>query len=151
MNFYDILLARCLCCNSGEESGGGGGLEAEPLNVTENGTYTADEGKAFNPVTVNVSGGSSDFSTAQVTIVNNGSAECEGSAVYIASYPSGELLDSVFYVDAGNSDTLTCVLYKGLTPLDVNGWQVTVEGDAEIDGFFVIITGNCTITLTDAA
>lgn len=46
MNFYDILLARCLCCKAGSE--------AEPLNVTENGVYTADEGKAFNPVTVSV-------------------------------------------------------------------------------------------------
>lgn len=33
---------------------GGGGVEVEPLSVTENGTYTADEGTAFSPVTVNV-------------------------------------------------------------------------------------------------
>lgn len=46
MNFYDILLARCLCCKAGSE--------AEPLNVTENGQYIAPEGKAFNPVTVSV-------------------------------------------------------------------------------------------------
>ena len=46
MNFYDILLARCLCCKEGSE--------AEPLNVTENGQYIAPEGKAFNPVIVNV-------------------------------------------------------------------------------------------------
>lgn len=119
MNFYDILLARCLCCSSGEESGGGGG--------------------------------SSDFSTAQVTIVNNGSAEYEGTAVYIGSSPFGEVLDSVFYVDAGNSDTLTCVLYKGQALLSVNGWSVTLEGDAEADNNLVYITGDCTITLTDAA
>ena len=36
--------------------------------ITENGTYTAQEGKAYTPVTVNVSGGSSDFSTAEVTV-----------------------------------------------------------------------------------
>lgn len=32
-------------------------IEAEPLSVTENGTYTAPRGKAYTPVTVNVSGG----------------------------------------------------------------------------------------------
>lgn len=34
-------------------------LTAEPLSVTENGTYTAPKGKAYTPVTVSVSGGGS--------------------------------------------------------------------------------------------
>lgn len=34
----------------------------EPLTVTENDTYTAEEGKAYSPVTVNVSGGVSSYS-----------------------------------------------------------------------------------------
>jgi len=46
MNFYDILLARCLCCKAGSEE--------ELLEVTENGQYVAPEGKAFNPVIVSV-------------------------------------------------------------------------------------------------
>ena len=46
MNFYDILLARALCCKMGSEE--------VPLEVTENGQYIAPEGKAFNPVTVSV-------------------------------------------------------------------------------------------------
>lgn len=32
----------------------GGSVTVEPLSVTENGTYTADQGKAYSPVTVNV-------------------------------------------------------------------------------------------------
>lgn len=32
----------------------GGGVEIEPLLVTANGTYTADEGKAYSPVVVNI-------------------------------------------------------------------------------------------------
>lgn len=40
------------------EGGGSGDITVEPLNVTENGTYTAPEGKAYSPVTVNVEGGS---------------------------------------------------------------------------------------------
>ena len=34
-------------------------IEVEPLSVTQNGTYTAPTGKAYTPVTVNVSGGGS--------------------------------------------------------------------------------------------
>ena len=33
---------------------GGGDITVEPLSVSENGTYTAETGKAYNPVTVNV-------------------------------------------------------------------------------------------------
>lgn len=32
-------------------------IDVEPLSVTQNGTYTAPTGKAYSPVTVNVSGG----------------------------------------------------------------------------------------------
>ena len=38
-------------------SGGGGGVTVEALAVDANGTYTAPSGKAYSPVTVNVSGG----------------------------------------------------------------------------------------------
>lgn len=38
-------------------TGSGGGVNVEPLSVTENGTYTAPTGTAYSPVTVNVSGG----------------------------------------------------------------------------------------------
>ena len=36
------------------QGGGGGGVTVEPLNVTENGTYTAEEETAYSPVSVNV-------------------------------------------------------------------------------------------------
>ena len=36
---------------------GGGSITVESLSVTQNGTYTAPTGKAYSPVTVNVSGG----------------------------------------------------------------------------------------------
>lgn len=38
------------------QGGGGGGVTVEPLSVTENGTYTAQTGKAYSPVVVNVPG-----------------------------------------------------------------------------------------------
>ena len=37
-----------------EGGGGGGDVDVEPLSVTENGEYTADEGKAYSPVSVSV-------------------------------------------------------------------------------------------------
>lgn len=45
-------------------------IEVEPLSVTTNGTYTAPEGKAYSPVTVNVSGGSANIDTKTVTASN---------------------------------------------------------------------------------
>ena len=39
----------------------GHAFEVEPLTVTENDTYTAPEGKAYSPVTVNVAGGGLAF------------------------------------------------------------------------------------------
>lgn len=38
-----------------QAGGGGGGVTVEPLSVSENGTYTAPSGKAYSPVTVDVS------------------------------------------------------------------------------------------------
>lgn len=37
-----------------DSGGGGGSVTVEPLSVTENGTYTAQSGKAYSPVTVAV-------------------------------------------------------------------------------------------------
>ena len=41
------------------DEGGGSSIDVEALSVTQNGTYTAPSGKAYSPVTVNVSGGGS--------------------------------------------------------------------------------------------
>lgn len=40
-----------------DDEAGSGGVTVEALSVTQNGTYTAPTGKAYSPVTVNVSGG----------------------------------------------------------------------------------------------
>ena len=45
-----------------EQGGGGGSITVESLSVTTNGTYTAPTGKAYSPVTVNVSGGGDTWS-----------------------------------------------------------------------------------------
>jgi hypothetical protein len=48
MDYFDILLAKKL------SGGGGGDINVESLTATENGTYNAGTGKAYNPVVVAV-------------------------------------------------------------------------------------------------
>ena len=59
----------------------GGQFEIEELSATENKVYQED-GKVYSKVTVNVEGGggSSDFSTAEVTLI------CSGGEEYISGY-----------------------------------------------------------------
>lgn len=45
-----------------DDEGGGGSVTVEALSVTANGTYTAPTGRAYSPVTVNVSGGGDTWS-----------------------------------------------------------------------------------------
>lgn len=45
-------------------------IETEPLLVTENGTYTAPRGKAYTPVSVNVSGGGSATVATKTTTLS---------------------------------------------------------------------------------
>ena len=71
MNYYDVLLAKKL--NGG---GGGSSITVEELNVTENGTYTAQIGTAYSPVNVNVSGEPS----GTLSIMANGSYDVKSYA-----------------------------------------------------------------------
>lgn len=149
MNFYDILLARALCCKMGSEE--------VPLEVTENGQYIAPEGKAFNPVTVNVSGGGggggSDFSTAQVTIVDN-----IGDGINLelpVLYEEGEAGEGApAYVSAISmsytSGVYNVVLYKGNLLLILSQEQgVTTSGSiTKLQSSAYLISGDCTITIS---
>lgn len=61
----------------------GHAFEVEPLTVTENDTYTAPEGKAYSPVTVNVAGGASVGNPVQLTRVTYDSKS--GDYIYAGS------------------------------------------------------------------
>lgn len=71
----------------------GPGVIVEPLSVTENGTYTAPEGKAYSPVKVNVSGSQSDI-TGNVVFVT-GSSEVKGYEFDVV------VPDGVYYINSG--------------------------------------------------
>lgn len=66
----------------------GNQIAVNPLSVTENGTYTASTGNAYNPVTVNVP--SPDFI---VTLIKNSNDEWEPDCTYaevLAAYNAGK-------------------------------------------------------------
>lgn len=127
---------------------GGGDITVEALSVTENGTYTAEEGKAYSPVTVNVP---SDFSIAHVTFINS-----DDTKFYTVTNLA-MILDSHLEVDqvgVQSSENVDLVLYKGSVSVsifeDIDLETVpVVTGDISFDsdnGAFVI-TGDGSITL----
>ena len=138
-----------------------GAFRTEPVivakNITENGTYDpATEGAdGYAPVVVNVEGGggSSDFSTAQVTIVNTTTTDV---VIYMAVQLDVEEEDysalmCEAYVVEGETLTVTAVLYKGIVVGYLNRAQefnVSVSGSAEYDSPNFDITGDCTITIS---
>ena len=136
---------------------GGGDITVEALSVTENGTYTAESGKAYSPVTVNVP---SDLTTAEVTFIN--SSEATNSPYYVnisqvVDDPVSTIVLSNIAVDAESSETVVVPLYKGsfimytsnisqanqATPPVVTGG---VEFDTTSGTAMINITGDGTFT-----
>lgn len=92
-------------------------------------------------------GGSSDFTTANVTIVNNTGVDVS----FYAPLVSAEHRST--YATFGTEDastTCTVVMYMGnaLAIADDNIFSVSATGDAEIEESFISITGDCTLTFT---
>lgn len=124
MDYYDILLANKL-------NGGGSSINVEELNVTENGTYTAPEGKAYSPVNVDVSGGNGyggdgtwtrpmnmpklddmDISSGDVVYLTYGATEAEGFCDISLERSSGSLVVDIGHIENGtyvveDTDTYT--------------------------------------------
>lgn len=98
-------------------------------------------------------GGSSDFSTAEVTITDNSS---NGGTLHFPYTMDEEfasfLMPNLYLNGDGSERVLTAVLYKGscalLLPddLDVD----SMSGDISSLAGALLITGDCAITLTDA-
>ena len=126
----------------------GGQLTLKTLTATENKTYS-EEGTAYTSVTVNVEGGggSSDFSTAEVTVNGMGIFVAE-----VASLIEGKLSGTCFKSPLETS--FTVVLYHGETIMqgvtDVTPDFIIPEGETNIvqDGSQYIIKGDCTITIS---
>lgn len=132
-------------------SGGGGGTTVEELSVTQNGTYTAPSGKAYSPVTVNVSGGSSDFSTATVTFIN---ADTTTSPYFVQIF---HITDGAYIsteeISVSDSVSVDVPLYKGRAEAELlilqgiaQSYLPTATGGVTFEMPKFIITGDGTIT-----
>ena len=119
-------------------AGGGGG------NVTQD-----QDGYIVLPKTGGGGGGSSDFSEATVTFINNTSGvEMYGAFIYEYEGDTPTIMCEAWTDDA---DTQRLVLYKGNSMIQLkaqSGEVITVSGDATVDGVYVYVTGDCTITIS---
>lgn len=144
---------------------GGGDITVEALSVTENGTYTAESGKAYSPVTVNVP---SDFSIAHVTFVNT--AETANSYYTVSipkilSSPENALYMVPTKIDPDSSVVVDVPLYKGKCNLSIDNINnlnpivaPTVSGDVRVVADpdmqappTIVITGDGTYTAAGVA
>ena len=127
--------------------------------ITENGTYDAtdDSANGYSSVTVNVEGGggSSDFSTAEVTLINT-------SSNYPYTIGLVNIADDNIQMDnieVLESQVVIVPLYKGKTVVPwyvrnarINSWvgsdNVIVEYNPILQTGSITITGNGTFTAT---
>lgn len=125
----------------------GGLFEVKELEVTENGTYET-KGEMYNKVTVNVEGGGgeSDFSTAEVTLINTASRSM-GTLNGFPHIVNDELYGGNKHVPEGTL-TVTAVLFKGVLYCSIVCEEITSsEGSVEVDDVDLTIRGDCTITI----
>lgn len=65
------MMSYAMGLAAGKKGGGGGASVAvEPLSVIENGQYTAETGKAYSPVVVNVQSGANTVETINGTLAD---------------------------------------------------------------------------------
>ena len=137
----------------------GGQFEIEELSATENKVYQED-GKVYSKVTVNVEGGggSSDFSTAEVTVINSTGSNISWTPMSMPICDEGDpntpVVISQVHLDLENnaSITYTVPLYKGgcFWGAFTDG-QLTYLTDGSvvaIQNFGFYITGDGSITIT---
>ena len=125
----------------------GGEFEIKELTATENKVYEK-AGEVYNKVTVNVEGGggSSDFSTAEVTVVNT--AEDIEIHPYLPAIINNALTTNITVLES-TSESFTVVLYKNSVVVEGPfGLDVETSGNASFDSDTnqLTITGDCTLT-----
>ena len=115
--------------------------------IFEQKPWLNDDLQNVNRLTEIVSGGSgsSDFSTATVTV--NGSTTIRGSLIY----DDGEKICSVGMAVVSSSSSVTLILYKGVGFITVDGIvesaSGSVEFDPDISSDACYVTGDCSITV----
>lgn len=96
-------------------------------------------------------GGSSDFSTAEISISGESESQCSVISPHIIPTPFGYDLLLADSADYASGDSITVVLYNGKVSISasVESGSITVSGNIEhMDGNEYLITGDCTITIS---
>lgn len=109
------------------------------LTATENKVYTPDEGKVYKKVTVNVPAPPSDITTAEVTAIYGG----DDLDIDFLAIPT--IADDVISISEITAGTFTVPLYKGV--MKIGTTSEATSGNCEKVGDYIIITGDCTITV----
>ena len=129
---------------------GGGDITVEALSVTENGTYTAESGKAYSPVTVNVP---SDYTIAHVTFAC--SVSDKQYTITLPHVISDRIVFEPINVPGNTTTPLQIPLYKGMFEIDLQASPfVNIDteempvctGGVSIENGLLFITGDGTFT-----
>ena len=124
-------------------------IKAE-INLAADGTVEKAVVIDGDGVETPIGGGTSDFSTAEVKIVNNTGSRQEFGCPVIGSEGGTEALVIDSSVGKNTETTITAVLYKGKVELllDSAGVSMTATGDITISNRVAAITGDGTITIS---
>lgn len=101
-------------------------VHVESLSITENGTYTAPEGTAYSPVTVNVAGGGGSFEPY-------GWCTSEYYPAYVAVFPHGSAYSHKGYAQGK--------LYNDTEVYTYNNYTYTTLANKYTEGF-ITTSGN---------
>lgn len=133
---------------------GGGSVTVEQLNVTENGTYTAEAGKAYSPVVVNVPAGITDIHRAVITAEFSG----DDNAFTLSISPSvddesvTEIMNTTFEDENGFIHDVDCTFESEVTTSvgflfkGDYAYFVPILNEAPVQAQYVNLSGNAEMT-----
>lgn len=127
------------------------------ITITENGTDIDVAQYALADVNVEGGGGSSDFSTAQVTVVNNSQSDAFNFVMCVTMTNEGVSATTglVLGTPVGETEVFNVVLYKGNAHIQFEASDeepsvvITTSGNiSDLGGDNYMVTGDCTITIS---
>lgn len=92
-------------------------------------------------------GGTSDFSTAQMTVHNNSDISANVICAMTMTSLSTEMSGAAVSVGANETITVTIMLYKGKALITSDHLMSDSSGNITIEPLNAIATGDCSITL----
>lgn len=137
---------------SGKSSGGGGtSVDVEPLAVNANGTYTAAEGTAYSPVTVDVPSGGGGVKTVELTMRTTQNSIKLNAPIYDQEddtyMPMSFMVDNQRVRICKSNNPTRAMIEKSSSQM----YCTVLSGDATVTeglGLFAIeISGDCTLNV----